>query len=83
MSVGKYNPSYLVTVLCQIRDIRNYNINTEHIFFRELQSRIHDYNVSSILNDIHVFPDFSDSAQCENHQFIVVVFFGQMNLTLL
>ncbi|MNC47978.1 hypothetical protein D3C81_1657790 [compost metagenome] len=81
--MSEYNASYFVTVLRQVRDIRDNNINTEHVLFREFKSRIHDHNVVSVLNYIHVFPDFSDSAQSENHQFIVVIFFGQMNLTLL
>ncbi|MNV31098.1 hypothetical protein D3C71_1223900 [compost metagenome] len=83
VTMRQHNASYLVAVLRQIGNIRNNDINAEHILFWELQSRIHDDNVVTVLDYVHVFSDLTDSAQCEDHQFIVVVFFGQMNLTLL
>ncbi|MNN97667.1 hypothetical protein D3C81_2168760 [compost metagenome] len=81
--MSQHNASYFVAVLCKVGNIRNDDVDAKHVLFRKFQTGIHHDNVIAVLNDIHIFPDFTDAAQSENHQFIVVIFFRQMNLNLL
>ena len=57
MSMGNHKALYLVNVLLQIADIRNHQVNAQHVISRECKSAVHDDDAVLILKrgDIHSY----------------------------
>ena len=53
----------LVTVLEEIRDVRNDEVDAEHVLLREHQPRIDEQDLVLVTHDRHVLSDFAKAAE--------------------
>ena len=63
MAVRQHNGLDLVTVLDEIADIRDDEIDAEHVFIREHQSRIDDENLIIHADDGHILADLPQASK--------------------
>src|SRR5512139_217596 len=68
MSVGKDNASYLFPVFEYIGEVRYYEVNPQHVFFREHETSIYDDHVLTVLKHGHVHPYFFNPSERDNRK---------------
>ncbi len=66
MSVCNNKPFYLVNVLLQICDVRDNQINSQHVVIRESQAAVHHNNTVFIFKGSNVHADLFEAAQRDN-----------------
>ena len=80
MAVGDYHALDLILVLHHIGEVRNDQIDAEHVAVRKNQAAVHDEHVSLALIQGDVFAHFTQTAQRNNvHRhslFLLIVIFG-------
>jgi len=63
VSVGDENATDAVPVVLQIGDVRNDQVNTQHVRFWEHDAGVYDNDVLAILQGHHVLADLAQAAQ--------------------
>ena len=63
VTVRQHDAFDTVAVFQQIRDVRNDEVDAEHVLRREHQSRVDDEDVAAEAQHRHVLADFPESAQ--------------------
>ena len=69
VSVSQNKPLYFLSVVYQIRNVRNDEIDSEHIVAREAESAIDDYDIIAVFEHREVFCDLAETSQCKHFQF--------------
>ena len=69
VSVSQNKPLYFLSVVYQIRNVRNDEIDSEHIVAREAESAIDDYDIIAVFENREVFCDLAETSQCKHFQF--------------
>ena len=75
MSVGDDKSLHLGYIVFQISDVRNHQINAQHVILRERESAVHNDDTVLILERRNVHTDLFQSAQRYDTQFSIVLFF--------
>ena len=68
MSVGDEIRTHALSVTLQIGDIRNHQINAEHILSREDRAAVHNDDIIAIFKRRHVLADLAKTTQRNNPQ---------------
>ena len=63
MAVGKQVTPNVLLLRYQVADIRDHQVNAQHIFLWENAAAVHHHNVVFILEDCHVLTNFIHTAQ--------------------
>ena len=71
MSVRDDNTANLVLVTAQVGNVRNDQVDAQHLIIRERQTAVDDKDVLSVLNHRHVLTDLIESAERYNFQFFL------------
>ena len=79
MSMCDKEAFYLLFILFQVRNIRDYQINSQHIVLWECESTIHYNNTIFVLKSSNVHSNLFQSAQWNDFEFscILLLFFVQ------
>src|SRR5699024_7650532 len=71
MSMGDDKSLYLPDIFLQIGDVRNYQVDPQHIVLREGQTAVHDNNTVFTLKGSNVHSDLLQSSQRNDTQFSI------------
>ena len=71
MAVREHDGLDLVAVLEEIRDIRNHEIDAEHILLGEHQAGINEQDLILIADDRHILANLSQTAERNDLQFLI------------
>ena len=68
MTMGNTDSSHLILIFNKVGHIRDNDIHAVQIFSREGQTSIQYNDVIFVLEDGHIFTDFTETTQRDNHQ---------------
>ena len=71
VAVCEHDGLDLVAVLEEIRDIRNHEIDAEHILLREHETGINEQDLILIADDRHILANLSQTAERNDLQFLI------------
>ena len=69
MTMGNTDSPHLILIFDKVGHIRDNDIHAVEIFPRESQTSIQYNDVIFVLEDGHIFTDFTETTQRDNHQF--------------
>ena len=72
VTMGNDNTAYFIFVFYQVTHIGNDQVNAEHVVVRKCQTGIDNDNVITILDDRHVFADFTQTSQRNYEQLFLL-----------
>ena len=81
MSVRDHKTLHLVNIVFQVGDIRNYQVNSQHIIAREGKSAVHYNNTVLVLEGRHVHSDLLQASERNNFYLVVFRVLFQINYT--
>ena len=73
VTVSDYDALYLIDILLEVSDIRDNEVDTEHITIRECHTAVDNDDVVVIFEYGHVFADFLKAAKWNNLQLLAVI----------
>ncbi len=68
MSVSDHKALYLFRILLQISDVRDHQVNAQHIVCRKCQTTVHHNDTVFVLKGSNVHTDLLQTAQRDNLQ---------------
>ncbi|CDC25498.1 uncharacterized protein BN668_01818 [Firmicutes bacterium CAG:466] len=68
VTVSQHDASDFFYVLCQIGNIRNNQVNAQHIVLGERQATVDDDDIVAVFQYGHILPDLFQTAQSDNFQ---------------
>ena len=75
MSVGDDKSLHLGRIVLQICDVRDYQVDSQHVILRECQTTVHHNNTVFVLKGSNIHTDLFQSAQRYDTQFSIFLFF--------
>ena len=72
VTMGNYDSFHAILILDDIAHIRNNDIYAKHIFARERKTRVENDDFVLILEDGHVFTDFTKTAKRDDLEFTLI-----------
>ena len=75
MSVGDHKTLHFFIIVFQIGNIRDDQVDSQHIVLRERQTAVHHNNTVFVFEGSNVHSDLFQSAQRNDFQFSTVTFF--------
>ena len=72
VTMGNYDSFHAILILDNITHIWNNDIYAKHVFARERKTRVKNDDFVLILEDGHVFTDFTKTAKRDNLEFTLV-----------
>ena len=77
MSMGQYNPAYLLSILSKIIKIRDNQINAQHFVLRKCQSTVDNQYFIFTFDQRHILANLVQSSQGNNSNFLSLYFVCQ------
>ena len=72
VTMSNYDSFHAILILDDIAHIRNNDVYAKHIFTRERKTRVKDDNFVLILEDGHIFADFTKPPKWDDLEFTLV-----------
>ena len=72
VTMSNYDSFYAILILDDIAHIRNNDIYAKHIFTRERKTRVENNDFVLILEDGHVFTNFTKTAKRDDLEFTLI-----------
>ena len=66
--VREHDATQLRPVLLEVRDVRDDEVDAQHLLVREHQARVDDDHVVALLDGHHVLADLADTAERDHAQ---------------
>ena len=62
VAMSEHKSLHLLDIILQIGDIRDHQVNAQHVILRKCQTAVHDNNTVSVFKGSNIHPDLLQSA---------------------